>query len=219
MSKNTKNIGFVLPDANDFYDISVPNGNFEKADAALKKLEDEKVSKEAGKSLSANDLTNDLKTKYDAAHEHLSNEENPHQTTAAQVGAIPTSQKGAASGIAELDANGKVPSAQLPSYVDDVLEFSSKEGFPAVGESGKIYVATNTNLTYRWAGSAYVEISASLALGETASTAYRGDKGKQNAADIAALENNFAALISEETIEKAKEAGIDLTSGGGGTKS
>ncbi|MCQ4637662.1 hypothetical protein NE619_13090 [Anaerovorax odorimutans] len=215
MSKNTKNIGFVLPDANDFYDISVPNENFEKADAALKKLEDEKVSKEAGKRLSANDLTNDLKIKYDAAHEHLSNKENPHKTTAAQVGAIPTSQKGATSGIAELDANGKVPSAQLPSYVDDVLEYASKTNFPSRGETGKIYVATNTNLTYRWTGSAYVEISPSLALGETSSTAYRGDKGKQNATDITALKNSLANLLTSETIAAAEAAGIDLTSGGG----
>ena len=86
--------------------------------------------------------------------------------------------KGANSGLAELDANGKVPSSQLPSYVDDVLEYSAKANFPTTGETGKIYVDTGTNLTYRWSGSAYVEISPSLALGETSSTAYRGDRGK-----------------------------------------
>lgn len=98
--------------------------------------------------------------------------------TAGEVGAIPTTQKGAASGVAELDSGGKVPSSQLPSYVDDVLEYSSKSAFPATGEAGKIYVATDTNITYRWSGSAYVEISPSLSLGETSSTAYRGDRGK-----------------------------------------
>ena len=71
-----------------------------------------------------------------------------------------------------------MPSSQLPSYVDDVLEYSAKSNFPSAGESGKIYVDTTTNLTYRWSGSAYVEISQSLALGETSSTAYRGDRGK-----------------------------------------
>lgn len=86
--------------------------------------------------------------------------------------------KGAANGLAELDANGLVPSSQLPSYVDDVLEYASKSAFPATGTAGKIYVALDTNLTYRWSGSAYVEISPSLALGETSSTAYRGDRGK-----------------------------------------
>lgn len=86
--------------------------------------------------------------------------------------------KGQANGIAELDANGKVPSAQLPSYVDDVLEYASTSAFPSTGETGKIYVALDTNKTYRWSGSAYVEISPSLALGETSSTAYRGDRGK-----------------------------------------
>lgn len=74
--------------------------------------------------------------------------------------------------------DGKVPASQLPSYVDDVLEYANLAAFPGTGESGKIYVAQDTNKTYRWSGSAYVEISASLALGETSSTAYRGDRGK-----------------------------------------
>lgn len=102
----------------------------------------------------------------------------PPIPTPAQVGAIPATEKGSAGGVAELDANGMVPSAQLPSYVDDVLEYASQSAFPATGESGKIYVALDTNKTYRWSGSAYVEISESLALGETSSTAYRGDRGK-----------------------------------------
>lgn len=84
----------------------------------------------------------------------------------------------AVTGIATLDSGGKVPSSQLPSYVDDVLEYSTLQSFPEAGETGKIYVALDTNLTYRWSGSVYVEISQSLALGETSSTAYRGDRGK-----------------------------------------
>ena len=86
--------------------------------------------------------------------------------------------KGRPYGIASLDSNGHVPSSQLPSYVDDVLEFANKSKFPTTGETGKIYVDTTTNLTYRWGGSQYIEISPSLALGETSSTAYSGDKGK-----------------------------------------
>ena len=73
--------------------------------------------------------------------------------------------------------SGKIPEANLPSYVDDVLEYNSKSNFPKSGETGKIYVDISTNLTYRWGGSAYVEISPSLALGETSGTAYRGDYG------------------------------------------
>lgn len=98
--------------------------------------------------------------------------------TASDVGAIATTAKGAANGVAELDSTGKVPSSQLPSFVDDVLEYDKQSSFPTTGEAGKIYIAQDTNKTYRWSGSAYVEISASLALGETSSTAYRGDKGK-----------------------------------------
>lgn len=133
---------------------------------------------------------------------HLTNTSNPHNVTKAQIGLgsvddtsdenkpISTAQQvalnlkadkssiGVANGIAELDNDGKVPSSQLPSYVDDVLVFANLASFPLTGESGKIYVAEDTNITYRWSGSSYVEISASLALGETSSTAYRGDRGK-----------------------------------------
>ena len=98
--------------------------------------------------------------------------------SAADVSAIPASQKGTANGVAELDAAGKVPSSQLPSFVDDVLEYDSQTGFPETGEDGKIYVAKDTNKTYRWSGTTYVEIAGGVALGETASTAYRGDRGK-----------------------------------------
>ena len=98
--------------------------------------------------------------------------------TADDVGAIQASLKGAVNGVAELDSTGRVPSSQLPSYVDDVLEFGSKSAFPETGEDGKIYIAEDTNRQYRWGGSQYVEISASLALGETESTAFRGDRGK-----------------------------------------
>jgi len=91
---------------------------------------------------------------------------------------LETSLKGSNNGLAELDSGGKVPSTQLPSYVDDVLEFANLAGFPATGETGKIYLALDTNIIYRWGGSNYVEISQSLALGETSSTAYRGDRGK-----------------------------------------
>jgi hypothetical protein len=82
--------------------------------------------------------------------------------------------------ISSLDASkltGTVPTSVLPSYVDDVIE-GTLSTFPTTGEAGKIYVDTTTNKSYRWSGSTYTEISASLALGETSSTAYRGDRGK-----------------------------------------
>lgn len=85
----------------------------------------------------------------------------------------------------------KIDSNYLPSYVDDVLEYASLSGFPAKGEAGKIYVATDTNLTYRWTGTQYLEISKSLALGETSSTAYAGNKGKANADAISVLQGYF----------------------------
>lgn len=107
---------------------------------------------------------------------------------------LASSLKGANNGVAELDSSGKVPTSQLPSYVDDVLEYSAKSSFPATGETGKIYVDTGTNLTYRWSGSAYVEISPSLALGTTSSTAFRGDYG--NSAYTHAVTNKGSAFSS-----------------------
>lgn len=86
--------------------------------------------------------------------------------------------KGAPNGLASLNESGIIPSAQLPSYVDDVIEVDTFSKLPGTGESGKIYIVQDTNLTYRWSGTDYVEISKSLALGETSSTAYPGDKGK-----------------------------------------
>jgi hypothetical protein len=107
--------------------------------------------------------------------------------TASRVGYISNAEKGSNNGVAELDATGKVPSAQLPSYVDDIIEgYKNGANFYKdsthiqliTPESDKIYVDLATNTTWRWSGSIYVQINEGLALGETSSTAYRGDRGK-----------------------------------------
>jgi hypothetical protein len=92
---------------------------------------------------------------------------------------VNTSLLGAVNGVATLDEAGKVPSSQLPSFVDDVLEYANLAGFPETGETGKIYIAIDTGLTYRWSGTIYAEISQSLALGNTSATAFRGDLGAE----------------------------------------
>lgn len=108
-----------------------------------------------------------------------SNFENEIENVRAEIALkLDASLKGAANGVAELDANGKVLTSQLPSFVDDVIEAENFAVLPNEGETGKIYVTLDDNKTYRWSGSAYIEISASLTLGETDSTAYRGDRGK-----------------------------------------
>lgn len=103
---------------------------------------------------------------------------------------------------ATLDPSGKVPSSQLPSYVDDVIEgyYSSGKFYydedrtnEISSETGKIYTDLVSNKTYRWGGSAYAEISASLAIGTTAGTAYDGASGAKNASDITSLQNNVWA--------------------------
>lgn len=107
---------------------------------------------------------------------------------------VKASEKGKAGGVATLDSGGKVPSSQLPSYVDDVLEYDNKAAFPATGEAGKIYVDKATNKTYRWSGSTWINITNPIDLGETSSTAYAGNKGKANADAIKALQTRATEL-------------------------
>lgn len=116
--------------------------------------------------------------------------------------------KGKANGLASLDDSGKVPSTQLPSYVDDVLEFDQLDQLPKPGESGKIYVVTSTNLQYRWSGTDYVEISKSLALGETSSTAYPGDKGKATTDVVNSLSDN---LVNDVLVSQSDKNSVSLT--------
>ena len=70
--------------------------------------------------------------------------------------------KGIANGYASLDGAGTVPASQLPSYVDDVEEYADLASFPVTGESGKIYIAIDTNFQYRWTGSIYVDITSKV---------------------------------------------------------
>ena len=90
---------------------------------------------------------------------------------------IASSEKGIANGVVPLNSSTLIDSTYLPSYVDDVLEYSNLASFPTTGETGKLYVAIDTNLVYRWSGSTYSITSASLALGTTSTTAFRGDYG------------------------------------------
>lgn len=112
---------------------------------------------------------------------------------------------------ATLDSSGHVPSSQLPSYVDDVIEgyysngkfySDSAKTKEITGEGGKIYTDLTTNKTYRWGGTAWVEISKSLAIGETAGTAYDGAKGAKNASDISLLKTDVSTLKTDNTQNK-----------------
>ena len=143
-----------------------------------------------------------------------------HTHTTAQVSGLDTALAGKAntahnhdaanitSGVLNVDRVPSIPAtkltgiinqANLPSYVDDVLEFANKTAFPAKGESGKIYVDQATNITYRWGGTAYVEISPSLALGTTSSTAFRGDYGNTAYQHAVAKGSAFASGLYKIT--------------------
>lgn len=104
--------------------------------------------------------------------------------------AIPSTEKGANNGVATLDGTGKIPAAQLPASVDEIIEAENFDALPETGEGSKIYVTLDDNKTYRWGGSAYVEISASIALGETTGTAFDGAKGAKLRTDLDAHTDN-----------------------------
>lgn len=145
---------------------------------------------------------------------------------------VKRSEMGKADGVATLDNAGKVPASQLPSYVDDVIEgyysggkfYTSKDSSgnysgAITGETGKIYVNLNDNKTYRWSGTAYAVISETLALGETSSTAYAGNKGAANASEIEKIKNGTttvpkatsAANVNGHTVETNVPAGAKFT--------
>ena len=102
---------------------------------------------------------------------------------------------GVANGIATLDDAGLIPSSQLPGFVDDVIEFDNIDAFPQTGESGKLYIATDVNKSYRWTGTQYTPIvTDGLALGETSATAYAGDKGKSLAESVNGIVNGTTVV-------------------------
>lgn len=211
--------------------VEVQSGTFTANDVMAGDAKFSKLSYSTGAVVEGQVVYEDVKERFaavdtrmtgvsDSVENHKDDTDNPHKVTAKQVGAyttteadgkfIPSTARGAKNGVATLDASGLVPPSQLPSFVDDVLEFDSREAFPTTGESGKIYVALDTNLTYRWGGSGYVEISPSLALGETESTAYAGSKGKANADAIAALRTDVDTKAAQSAldgeVERAKGA-------------
>ena len=127
---------------------------------------------------------------------------------------LDASLKGANNGVAELDSSGKVPTSQLPAYVDDVVDgYYYNDKFweedthttEIPGESGKIYVDLDTNKTYRWSGTTFVVIASDLALGETSSTAYRGDRG---AAAYAAAVTNVESTPSSGSSNLITSGGV-----------
>lgn len=197
---------------------------------------DSKVDKVTGKSLildseieklaglpNSTELTNSIATAKAAGDNaqsdldaHKLNVSNPHQVTKAQLGLgnvtndaqVKRSEMGVAGGVATLDGTGKVPAAQLPAYVDDVLEgtlinattFQLAEGQQGgVQLPNVIYIDITTNKSYRWSGTQYTPIASDLALGETSSTAYPGDKGKAATDTINKVKSTALSHIDDTT--------------------
>jgi hypothetical protein len=113
--------------------------------------------------------------------------------------------KGVANGYASLNGSGLVPASQLPSYVDDVEEYANLAAFPATGESGKVYVALDTNLTYRWSGSTYVklnDVDLTDYLNKTTDTLDDVNAGTTNKHFTAALETKLNGIEDNATADQ-----------------
>lgn len=215
---------------------------------ALQENLDSKVDKVTGKSLLADseieklaglpnstELTNSIATAKAAGdnaqsdlNAHKQNKSNPHEVTKDQVGLgnvtndaqVKRSEMGVANGVATLDADGKVPASQLPSYVDDIIDVyatysKSDTGVLSnvtlyldaahtqlvTGEAGKIYqniADGEPQYQFRWTGTIFSQTGASsLILGEVTGTAYDGAKGKANADNIAKIKGTSLSHIKD----------------------
>lgn len=177
MNKTT-NYGLGKPLQTEYYNVDIFNANADIVDNALNTIKnnvtaeitratnaESTLSNDLSKKVSSSDLTahtgnSDIhvtatqKSNWNAAYNHS---QTSHDY-------IPNSKKGVANGVATLDSSGTIPEVQLPSYVDDVLEYATKNNFPTTGEKGKIYVDIETGLTYRWSGTAYILIASSYEL-------------------------------------------------------
>lgn len=136
---------------------------------------------------------------------HTTDYDNPHKVTKAQIGLtnvtddaqVKRSEMGVANGVATLDSNGTVPTSQLPSYVDDVVDVyasytKSDSGTlsnivlysdlaktkPITGETGKIYLDVENGFQFRFTGSTFTTVGSPTVIGEITGTAFDGAKGK-----------------------------------------
>lgn len=156
----------------------------------------------AGNIINQTDLQNALNAKYDASNPagYINGITSSNVTTALGYTPENSSNKGVANGYASLDGSGTVPASQLPSYVDDVLEYANLASFPITGTTGKIYVDLATNKIYRWSGSIYIEVSPSVG------TAWGGISGTlSNQTDLQTALNAKQATLTAGT-------GISITS-------
>lgn len=185
---NTSNIDLTYDDAGnqisaDLTNTSVAAGSYGAADSVSTFTVDAKGRLTAASSVSIDIVASQVSDFSSAADARIS------------------LQKGVANGIVPLDGNALIPSQYLPSYVDDVIEYANLAAFPATGSNGVIYVALDTNKTYRWSGSIYIEISPSEVTSVFGrSGAVTAQSGDYNASQIT---NTPSGGISATTVQAA----------------
>lgn len=185
---NTSNINLTYDDAGnqisaDLTNTSVAAGSYGAADSVSTFTVDAKGRLTAASSVSIDIVASQVSDFSSAADARIS------------------LQKGVANGIVPLDGNALIPSQYLPSYVDDVIEYANLAAFPATGSNGVIYVALDTNKTYRWSGSIYIEISPS----EVTSVFGRSGAVTAQSGDYSAsqITNTPSGDISATTVQAA----------------
>jgi lysophospholipase L1-like esterase len=122
-------------------------------------------------------------------------------------------QRGANNGLAPLDESGKVPAANLPAFVDDVLEYANAAALPGTGTSGLLYVTLDNGKVWRWSGSAYVEITSAPDFASQAEAEAGTNNTKTmtplrtaqaNAATAASLSSHTANTSNPHSVTKAQ---------------
>lgn len=209
MATQTTNLGMTLPDGTENVSRAVLNGNFEIIDEAVGALPSGKTFQEQiddiNDEIGNTSLPTTAQTLTGAIAEHetdlggkadkvsvatngnfagLDNNGNITDSGSKSSDFIPATAKGAASGVASLDSNGKIPSSELPSMANDVIEgyyyngafYEEASHTTAItGETGKIYIDLATNNTYRYTGSSYATLSASAEKADKVSGATSGN--------------------------------------------
>lgn len=255
LSATQENAGVMSAQDKVNLDVTLPNKITEESNRAQQKEQelDEKIdttkSDIIGSATTDNNTLGKLESNLNAEIEratnkedsieqnlnsHINNQQNPHNVTKEQVGLsnvtndaqVKRSEMGTASGVATLNEQGLVPSNQLPSYVDDVIDcyatydkaddgtlsninlYSDSEHLnPIEGESGKIYVditGVDGAYQFRWTGTQFAVVGAPTVIGEVTGTAFDGGRGK-------ALEEKVEELSNKEWTAETVKFTTDLT--------
>ena len=187
-------------------DVVDPSTAKDDGKAADAKSTYEELTRISGMASDAKELAESKADQF-ALEAHVASTNNPHSVTAEQVNAYTKETVDAKLDEKADIVGGKIPASQLPSYVDDVLEYDTMSAFPVTGEGGKIYVAKDTNLTYRWSGTQYVEISPSPLLDDTVTE--KSPNGVKSSGIWSWVKSLLPKWLTRDYVEPATVASVE----------